>query len=147
MGRALDEKLTHGWRPGEKSQAGFDLAAVLVAARGSDRYFNTKSGCNKVDTNGANTFDYDHDCGHRHVDSHNRKVSYEEIGEMFEEMMLAGPKNPVDTHYLPVDATIRYSVIYDCDFGCDGDDMLDEMLLAIPRQRSGKVKSAGRPLE
>ena len=98
VGRALDEKLAHGWRPGEKSQAGFDLAAILVAARGANRYFNTKSGCNKVDANGANTFDYDHDCGHRHVDSRNRKVSYEEIGEMFEEMMLAGPQNAVDTH-------------------------------------------------
>ncbi len=137
VGRALDEKLTHGWRPGEKSQAGFDLAAVLVAARGADRYFNAKSGCNKVDANGANTFDYHHDCGHQHVDSHNRKVSYEEIGEMFEEMILAGPKNPVDTHYLPTDAAIRYRVIYDCDFGCDGDDMLG---LAVLHHLDGEGK-------
>ena len=70
---------------------------MLVAVRGADRYFNTRSGCNRVEANGANTFVYDRDCGHRHVDSNNRKVAYEEIGEMFEEMLLAGPKNPEDT--------------------------------------------------
>ena len=44
---------------------------------------------------GGNTFVYDRDCGHRHVDSRNRKVSYEDIGQMLEEMLLVGPKKPL----------------------------------------------------
>lgn len=88
------QALALGWRHNEKYEAGFDLAALLVAARGAERYFNTKLGCNQVDKDGANTFVYDRDCGHRHVDSKNRKVPYEKIGEMLEEMMLAGPRKP-----------------------------------------------------
>ncbi len=91
VGRALDHKLKHGWTPGEKSQAGFDLASVLIAARGADRYFNTKDGCNHLDDDGDSTFVYDEDCGHSHVDTVDRKVSFKEIGELLEEMMLAEP--------------------------------------------------------
>ena len=92
VGRAMDLKLAKGWRHNEKYQAGFDLASVLAAVRGVDRYFNTKSGCNRVEANGANTFDYKRDCGHRHIDSNNQKIPYAKIGELIEEMMLAGPK-------------------------------------------------------
>lgn len=90
-------------KPNEEYQAGFDLAALLVAVRGADRYFNTKSGCNVIDNQGGNRFVYNRDCGHRHVDSQNRKVRYEEIGAMFEEMMLSGPKNPAQTRRVSQD--------------------------------------------
>ena len=92
VGRAMDLKLAHGWTSGEEYQAGFDLAAVLVAVRGADRYFNTKTGCNRVEANGANAFTYDPNGDHKHIDCSNRKVRYEEIGKLLEEMMLAGPK-------------------------------------------------------
>lgn len=96
VGRAMELKLAHGWKPGETYQAGFDLAAVLIAARGADRYFNMKSGCNHVDANGGNEFDYGQDCGHQHVDSQNRKIDYKKIGEMLEQMMLIAPKHVGD---------------------------------------------------
>ncbi len=92
VGRAMELKLAHGWKPGEKYQAGFDLASLLIAVRGADRYFNLKPGYNRVQNNGANAFDYSRDRGHQHVDSLNRKTRYEKLGEMFENMMLAGPK-------------------------------------------------------
>jgi len=91
VGRALDRKLKHGWTPGDKSQAGFDLASVLIAARGADPYLNTKDGCNHLDDDGDNTFAYDEDCGHRHVDTVDRMVNFKEIRELLEEMMLAEP--------------------------------------------------------
>jgi hypothetical protein len=97
VGRAMDLKLAKGWRHNEKYQAGFDLASVLAAARGVDRYFNTKSGCNRVEANGANTFDYTRDCGHLHIDSNNQKIPFAAIGDELEEMMLVGPENPRET--------------------------------------------------
>ena len=95
VGKAMDLKLSKGWRHNEEYQAGFDLAALLMAARGADRYFNMKHGCNVMDEGGGNVFHYDRDCRHSHIDTENQKVPFTEIGEMLEEMMLTGPKNPV----------------------------------------------------
>ncbi len=139
VGRAMDLKLKYGWRHNEMYQAGFDLAALLVAVRGAERYFNTKAGCNKVDADGANHFSYDRNCGHRHIDSENRKVSYEKIGLMLEEMMLAKPmlagnqkqllQKKIRKKTASAGPSSKHRVIYDCDFGCDGDDMLGLALL------------------
>ena len=92
VGKAMDLKLSKGWKHDEEYQAGFDLAALLIAARGADRYFNMKQGCNVMDEGGGNIFHYNRNCSHSHIDTENQKVPFAEIGEMLEEMMLAGPQ-------------------------------------------------------
>jgi hypothetical protein len=96
VGRAMDYKLSHdgGWgKPIEEVQAAFDCTSALVAVRGAGPYFNVKHGCNEVDTTGRNVFRYDKDCGHSHIDCTNRKMPFNEIAGIIEEMIVAKPLN------------------------------------------------------
>ena len=95
-GRALDQKLAHdgGWGKAiEDFQAGFDCTSTLVAVRGADAYFNVKHGCNELDEQGVNVFHYDEDCGHSHLDAIDRKVDFDIIRDLIDDMLIAPPAN------------------------------------------------------
>ncbi len=95
-GRAIDYKLAHdgGWgKEIEDAQAGFDCVSTLIAVKGAIEFFHVKSGCNELDSAGYNIFSYEKDCGHSHIDCKDRKMRFEEIADVIEEMLVAGPKN------------------------------------------------------
>ena len=95
-GRAIDFKLSsegNGWgKPIEEAQPGFDCASTLIGVRGADDFFNLVQGCNELDSFGYNTFQIGEDCNHRYVDCKDRKMSFEEIADGIEEMLIASPK-------------------------------------------------------
>ncbi len=96
VGRAIDYKLSHdgGWgKRIEDYQAAFDCVSALIAVRGANDYFNVKHGCNKLDSAGFNVFNYEQNCGHSHVDCKNRKMSFEDIAEVIEQMLITKPIN------------------------------------------------------
>ena len=95
-GRAIEQKLAHdgGWGKSiEDYQAAFDCVSVLVAVRGPDAYFYVKTGCNELDKRGVNDFNYDKDCGHSHVDAVDRKVDFDVIRDIMDDMLVAEPIN------------------------------------------------------
>jgi len=99
-GRAIDYKLSHdgGWgKKIEEVQAGFDCVSTLIAVRGPEEFFNVKKGCNELDSLGYNTFNYDKDCGHSHIDCIERKMSFEKITDLIEDMLITEPMN---TNYI-----------------------------------------------
>jgi len=93
-GRAIDHKLSHdgGWGKAiEDFQAGFDCTSALVAVRGADACFYVKHGCNELKESGYNIFHYDKDCGHSHLDAVNRKVNFNVIRDIIDDMLVEPP--------------------------------------------------------
>lgn len=94
VGHAMDYKLSHdgGWgKPVEGAQAAFDCTSALIAVRGADEYFNVKYGCNEIDSVGNNEFHYGKVCHHSHIDCNDRKMSFENIGNIIEDMIITPP--------------------------------------------------------
>lgn len=94
-GLAIDYKLSRdgGWGKAiEEFQSAFDCVSTLIAVKEADKYFNLKQGCNELDSLGYNIFSSEKDCNHSYVDCQDKKISFEEVAEIMEEMLIAEPK-------------------------------------------------------